>query len=132
VTCSEVEAELCEGHGDALARVGLECNLIGPNTIAVHTVPALLSRAAPERLLRDMLGELERAGGRAFSAAVDRAIATMACHGAIRAGDLLSAEQAAALLRNLDQVADFGGHCPHGRPVVHTIPLDDLERRLGR
>jgi DNA mismatch repair protein MutL len=56
----------------------------------------------------------------------------MACHGAIRAGDLLSIEQAQALLRNLDEVGDFGGHCPHGRPVVHTIPLDDLERRLGR
>jgi DNA mismatch repair protein MutL len=132
VTCTELEASLCEGHGDALSRVGLECNLLGPNTIAVHTVPALLSRASPERLLRDMLAELERAGGRSFSAAVDRAIATMACHGAIRAGDLLSTEQTEALLRNLDQVGDFGGHCPHGRPVVHTIPLDELERRLGR
>jgi DNA mismatch repair protein MutL len=132
VTCTEVEAALCEGHGEALSQVGLECNLIGPNTIAVHTVPALLSRASPERLVRDMLGELERAGGRAFSAAVDRALATMACHGAIRAGDLLSIEQAEALLRNLDQVGDFGGHCPHGRPVVYTIGLDELERRLGR
>jgi DNA mismatch repair protein MutL len=132
VTCTEVEAALCEGHGEALSQVGLECNLIGPNTIAVHTVPALLSRASPERLLRDMLGELERAGGRSFSAAVDRALATMACHGAIRAGDLLSTEQAEALLRTLDGVDDFGGHCPHGRPVVHTIPLADLERRLGR
>jgi DNA mismatch repair protein MutL len=132
VACTEIEAALCEGHGVALGEVGLECNLIGPNTIALHTVPALLSRASPERLLRDLLGELERAGGRAFSGAVDRALATMACHGAIRAGDLLSIEQAQALLRNLDQVGDFGGHCPHGRPVVHTIPLDELERRLGR
>ena len=132
VTCTEVEAALCEGHGEALSHVGLECNLLGPNTIAVHTVPALLSRASPERLLRDMLGELERAGGRSFSAAVDRALATMACHGAIRAGDLLSTEQAEALLRNLDEIDDFGGHCPHGRPVVHTLPLEELERRLGR
>ena len=132
VSCSELEASLCEAHGDALQQVGLECNLLGPDTIAVHTVPALLSRASPERLLRDVLVELERAGGRAFSAAIDRALATMACHGAIRAGDALSNEQAQALLRNLDGVDDFGGHCPHGRPVVHAIPLDDLERRLGR
>jgi DNA mismatch repair protein MutL len=132
VSCTEVEAALCESHGEDLQQVGLECALLGPDTIAVHTVPALLSRASPARLLRDLLGELERAGGRAFSAAVDRALATMACHGAIRAGDLLSIEQAQALLRNLDEVGDFGGHCPHGRPVVHTIPLDDLERRLGR
>ena len=132
VACTEVEAAICEGQAEALAQVGLECSLLGPGTIAVHTVPALLSRAAPERLVRDMLAELERDGGRSFSAAIDRAIATMACHGAIRAGDPLSPEQAAALLRNLDAVGDFAGHCPHGRPVVHSIPLDDLERRLGR
>ena len=132
VACTEVEAAICEGQAEALAQVGLECTLLGPGTIAVHTVPALLSRAAPERLVRDMLAELERDGGRNFSAAIDRAIATMACHGAIRAGDPLSPEQAAALLRNLDAVGDFAGHCPHGRPVVHSIPLDDLERRLGR
>jgi DNA mismatch repair protein MutL len=132
VTCTEVEAALCDAHTEALAQVGLECNLLGPNTIAVHTVPALLARAAPERLVRGMLAELEREGGRAFSAAVDRALATMACHGAIRAGEALSFEQAEALLRNLDTVHDFGGHCPHGRPIAHTLPLDDLERRLGR
>jgi DNA mismatch repair protein MutL len=56
----------------------------------------------------------------------------MACHGAIRAGDPLSIEQAQALLRNLDQVSDFAGHCPHGRPVVHAIALDELEHKLGR
>ena len=132
VPCSEVEAALCESSGEELARVGLECNLIGASTIAVHTVPALLSRAAPARLVRDLLGELERAGGRAFSGAVDRALATMACHGAIRAGEPLSIEQAEALLRKLDEVSDFGGHCPHGRPIVFTIALDELERRLGR
>lgn len=130
--CTDLEAALVEGHGAALATVGLECNLVGPTTVAIHTVPALLARATPERLLRDLLAELERTGGRSFSAAVDRAIATMACHGAIRAGDPMPVEQAEALLRNLDEVSDFAGHCPHGRPVVHAMPLDELERKLGR
>jgi DNA mismatch repair protein MutL len=132
IPCSEVEAALIEGQQDALNRVGLECRLLGPTTIAIHGVPALLTRAAPERLLRDMLGELERAGGRAFSAAIDRALATMACHGAIRAGDVLPTAQAEALLRGLDEVGDFAGHCPHGRPVVLAVGLDELERKLGR
>jgi DNA mismatch repair protein MutL len=132
VQCTEIEAALVEGQQDALGRVGLDCTLLGPTTVAVRSVPALLTRAAPERLLRDMLGELERAGGRAFSAAIDRALATMACHGAIRAGDPLPIEQAEALLRSLDEVGDFAGHCPHGRPVVHAVSLDELERRLGR
>jgi DNA mismatch repair protein MutL len=132
VTCHEVEVALVESQGETLSSVGLECSVLGPATVAVHTVPALLPRAAPERLLRDLLGELERAAGRGFSAAIDRALATMACHGAIRAGDPLSIEHAEALLRSLDEVEDFAGHCPHGRPVVQSISLDALERRLGR
>jgi DNA mismatch repair protein MutL len=132
VECTEEEAALVGAQHDALLQLGLDCTLLGPTTVAVHAVPALLTRAAPQRLLRDVIGELERAGGRAFSAAVDRVLATMACHGSIRAGDALSIEQAEALLRNLDAVADFSGHCPHGRPVVHALPLDDLERKLGR
>jgi len=100
--------------------------------VVVHAVPALLSRAAPDRLLRDILDEASRSGERNFGDAVDTALATMACHGAIRAGDELSIEEARALVASLDTVEDFAGHCPHGRPVVHRVPLDDIERRLGR
>ena len=132
VTCNEIEVALVESQGETLASVGLECTVLGPSTVAVHTVPALLPRAAPERLLRDLLGELERAGGRGFSAAIERALATMACHGAIRAGDPLAIPEAEALLRTLDEIEDFAGHCPHGRPVVQSISLAAIEHRLGR
>ena len=80
----------------------------------------------------ERLAELARAGERAFGDAVDMALATMACHGAIRAGDPLSIEECRALLRAMDAVSDFGGHCPHGRPVVHSLGFSELERRLGR
>ena len=65
----------------------------------------------------------------AFSAAVnnlgtaDLVLATMACHGSIRAGDALQPEQAQALVGSLDGV-DFSGHCPHGRPVLLRIPSE--------
>jgi len=98
----------------------------------VHAVPALLRRASPARLVRDVVEQLEHSGGRGFGDAVDMAIATMACHGAIRAGDALSIEEAQALLHALDEVDDFAGHCPHGRPIVYSLPFTDLERRLGR
>jgi DNA mismatch repair protein MutL len=55
----------------------------------------------------------------------------MACHGSIRAGDVVSRAEAASLLRALDDI-DFAGHCPHGRPVVTRIGYDELERRVGR
>jgi DNA mismatch repair protein MutL len=132
VELSEDEAALIDASRTELAEAGLECTLIGARTIAVHTVPTLLASAPPERLLRDVLDELERRGERAFSDAIDMALATMACHAAIRAGDALSREQVEALLKNLDQVSDFSGHCPHGRPVLHSVPFADLLRKLGR
>lgn len=132
VEISVEEMALVQAHLEELRTAGVDCDVIGPTTVAVRAVPALLGRVSPERLLRDLLTEIGRSGQRAFSDGLDMALATMACHGAIRAGDPLSVEEAGALLRALDEVVDFAGHCPHGRPVVHRIPLDDLELRVGR
>lgn len=132
VECTEAEIALVQEHQDALLGVGLDCGVLGDTTVAIRSVPALLHRAPPERLLRDILGELSRAGERAFADAIDMALATMACHGSIRAGDTLSLDEAAALLRAMDEVDDFAGHCPHGRPVVYSVDFGELERRLGR
>jgi DNA mismatch repair protein MutL len=129
VTPSDVA--FVEEEQRALAEIGLDVRAIGPTTIAVHAMPRLLSRAKPESVVRDLIAELTRTGGRAFSNAVDLVLATMACHGSIRAGDRLSAVEAAALLASLDEV-DFSGHCPHGRPIVTRIGWDELERKVGR
>ncbi|MFK7990706.1 MAG: DNA mismatch repair endonuclease MutL [Sandaracinaceae bacterium] len=132
VEVTEEEAERCESDRAALMAVGLDVARLGDRTVAVHGVPAVVKRAAPGRLLADVLVEMARSGERAFGDAVDMALATMACHGSIRAGDPLSVDECRALLRAMDAVSDFGGHCPHGRPVVSSIRFDDLERRLGR
>ena len=126
------EATLVDEHRDELLGLGLDCAAVGERTVAVHAVPTLVRRAAPDRLLGDVLDELSRDGDRAFGDALDTALATMACHGAIRAGDQLSPEECAALLRSLDEVDDFAGHCPHGRPIAFSAPFGDIERRLGR
>jgi DNA mismatch repair protein MutL len=125
------EVAIVEEAHDAIAMTGLDVRVAGPTSLAVHAVPTLLGRASPERLLRDLLGEMSLAGERAFSGAVDRAIATMACHGSLRAGDPVAHEEARALLAALDDV-DFAGHCPHGRPVVMRIGWSELEHRVGR
>ncbi|HMI83678.1 MAG TPA: DNA mismatch repair endonuclease MutL [Polyangiaceae bacterium] len=129
VTASDVA--FVEEEQRALAEIGLDVRAVGPSTIAVHAMPRLLARAKPESVVRDLIAELTRTGGRAFSNAVDLVLATMACHGSIRAGDRLSAEEATALLVALDAV-DFSGHCPHGRPIVTRIGWDELERKVGR
>jgi DNA mismatch repair protein MutL len=125
------EVELVELRGKEMAEVGLDVRVRGPESISIHTVPKLLQRASAERLLRDLLAEVSRKGGRGFSDAVDLALATMACHGSVRAGDPLTASEAKALLEALDD-ADFAGHCPHGRPVVTFLSWAELERKVGR
>jgi DNA mismatch repair protein MutL len=125
------DAAFVEEEQKALSELGLDVRAIGPTTVGVHAMPRLLSRAKPESVVRDLIAEATRTGGRAFSNAVDLVLATMACHGSVRAGDRLSAEEAGALLVALDQV-DFAGHCPHGRPIVTRIGWDELERKVGR
>ena len=125
------EAELVELRGKEMAEVGLDVRVRGPESISIHAVPKLLQRASAERLLRDLLAEVSRKGGRGFSDAVDLALATMACHGSIRAGDAITGSEAKALLEALDD-ADFAGHCPHGRPVVTFLSWAELERKVGR
>jgi DNA mismatch repair protein MutL len=129
VTASD--AAFVEEQQKELARLGLDVRAAGPTTIAVHAMPRLLSRARPESVVRDLIAEMTRGGGRAFSNAVDLVLATMACHGSVRAGDRLSVEEATALLSALDQV-DFSGHCPHGRPILTVLRWEELERKVGR
>lgn len=125
------EAEFLEAHSAELAALGMDLRLRGTRWVSVHGVPKLLERINPERLLRDLLAEVMRQGGRGFSGAVDLALATLACHASLRAGDAVSPAEARALLSALDG-ADFSGHCPHGRPIVSFTPYSELLRKVGR
>lgn len=124
------EVALAEEHAEDLARIGFELTPLGANTLAVRAIPALLVRADPRRLARDILAELARQGTD-FSRALDLVLATMACHGSVRGGDEVAPEEAQSLLSALDE-CDFGGHCPHGRPVLFSIKWSELERKVGR
>ncbi len=125
------EVATLEEHARDVEALGVELRPVGPGAVAVHAVPTLLARSRPERIVRDLVAELGRAARRPFGDAADLVLATMACHGSIRAGDVVTREEATALLRGLDDI-DFAGHCPHGRPVVTRIGYDELERRVGR
>ncbi len=131
VELSPAEIAAVEGAPEELAALGIEARAAGPSSVAVHGVPQLLHRASPARLLRDVVAEVTRAAGRPFGGAMDLVLATMACHGSVRAGDAVSPDEARALLAALDDV-DFSGHCPHGRPVVTRLSFGELEQRVGR
>jgi DNA mismatch repair protein MutL len=130
IEASAREIALVEERAAEFERAGIELSVAGPTTLAIRAVPALLLRADPRRLARDVLAEVARQGND-FSRAVDLVLATMACHGSVRAGDDLADDEARAILRALDAV-EFAGHCPHGRPIVWSIRWTELERRVGR
>jgi DNA mismatch repair protein MutL len=131
IALAPAEHALIEEHSEDALLLGIEVRALNGSSVAVHAVPQLLARASPERLVRDLVAELGRESKRPFNDAADLVLATMACHGSIRAGDVVSKEEAEALLRALDSV-DFAGHCPHGRPVVMRLPFAELERKVGR
>jgi DNA mismatch repair protein MutL len=131
VELSAAELALVEERSADIAALGVELSPVGTSAVAVHGVPKILSRVRPTRIVRDVVAELGRFAKRPFGDAADLVLATMACHGSVRAGDAMAPEEARALLVALDEV-DFAGHCPHGRPIVTRLRYDELERRVGR
>ena len=115
-----------------LGALGFEVEDFGPKTLLLRAVPDLLKRGDPKPLLLDVIAGLASDGQSASAeASFDQVFATMACHGALRAGDVVSADEARALLAQLDGV-DLRSHCPHGRPVLLRMPVAEIEQRLGR
>ena len=131
VELSPSDVAMLEENAEEVSRLGVEVRAVGDSAVAVHGVPDLLLRSEPATLIRDLVAEVSRAAGRPFRGAVDLVLATMACHGSVRAGDAIGPAEVTALLRALDDV-DFAGHCPHGRPLVMRMTFNELERRVGR
>jgi DNA mismatch repair protein MutL len=132
VTLPPATARALEGGLEELRRLGFDVEPFGGDAFAVKGAPAVLGGVPLEPLLLDLAGqlaELERAT--AVEETIHDLLATMACHAAVRANQEVSPEEARALLDRLDTI-DFKARCPHGRPVVFELPLEDLERRVGR
>jgi DNA mismatch repair protein MutL len=121
------------------ARVGFELEPFDEAALAVRAVPALLAGRDPQVLVRGLADELRQAGevgnrprddSRLLDAA-DRVFASLACHSARTAGEVLEPREQAALLESLDGIP-WAPTCPHGRPVAVPVSLAEIERRFGR
>ena len=131
-------AAAAEESIEQLGSVGFEIEPFGEATggqaaFALKSVPAELRAGEdPAMLLRQLLAELvENGGTRAVEDRLDSVLATLACHSSVRAGDALSPPEVASLFASLDAI-DFRAHCPHGRPVLLRIRVDEIARRFGR
>lgn len=132
VNLGPLESAALEEHTQVLLSYGIEMEAFGEGTALLRAVPAGLDGGQAEAIAKDALAELAD-DGRADSLEElrDRICAKLACHGSVRAGQTLSAEEIRALLRSLDAI-DLGAHCPHGRPVVRTVRHDDMAKWFDR
>jgi DNA mismatch repair protein MutL len=125
--CDRIEARIAE-----LQEMGLELERFGPRAILVRATPAMLGAGDVKGLVADLADELA-----AFDSALslkeklDLVAATMACHGSVRAGRLLSVAEMNALLREME-VTPHSGQCNHGRPTWVKLAHGDIEKLFGR
>ena len=129
---SEQEADLAEEMAEALAEMGLVIDRSGSQAITVREVPALLSSGNIEALTRDVLADCMTLGRSArLQERQDDLLATMACHGAVRAHRSLTLAEMNALLRAMEQTEN-AGQCNHGRPTYFVQSMVDLDRLFLR
>ncbi|MDR7124393.1 DNA mismatch repair protein MutL [Pseudorhodobacter sp. 4114] len=115
-----------------LAEIGLRVEPFGGNAIAVRETPAILGAVNAAALIRDVLDELADAGqSHLIRAKIDAVLSRMACHGSIRSGRQMRAEEMNALLREME-ATPHSGQCNHGRPTYVELKLHDIERLFGR
>jgi DNA mismatch repair protein MutL len=131
----ELDAEAADrlaGAAAELERLGLVIEAFGQSAVIVREVPALLGQGNIQGLLRDLADELaEGEGSLVVSERLDHVLSTMACHGSVRAGRRLNAEEMNALLRDMEETP-FSGQCNHGRPTYVELKLADIEKLFQR
>ena len=121
------EVATAESAGEALQALGLEITALSPKTLAVRAVPSTLAMGDPVELARSVLAELaQHDASRVVQRAQHELLATMACHGAVRANRRLTLDEMNALLRQME-VTERSDQCNHGRPTWRQLTLRELD-----
>ena len=132
IELSSHEAALILGLADELAALGLGIEPFGGSAIAVRETPAILGSVNATALIRDVLDELADWGdSQLVQSKIEAILSRVACHGSIRSGRQMRAEEMNALLRDMERTP-HSGQCNHGRPTYVELKLSDIERLFGR
>ena len=132
VELDETECDRLEEQAGNFAELGLLIERFGRNAMLVRALPASLRRADPEALLRDLADDLAQHGETLLlGEKIEHVLATMACHGSVRAGRKLNVAEMNALLRDMENTPR-SGQCNHGRPTWVKLSMQDVEKLFGR
>jgi DNA mismatch repair protein MutL len=132
VELDEVDCDRLEASADKFADYGLLIERFGPSAMLVRATPAALGKADPQALLQDLADDLAKHGEALLLAEkIEHVLATMACHGSVRAGRVLSVAEMNALLREMERTPR-SGQCNHGRPTWVKLSMTDVEKLFGR
>jgi DNA mismatch repair protein MutL len=132
VELEEPDCDRLEGAAAELASMGLEIERFGPSSILIRAIPAALGKTDVAGLLADLAAEIAELGGpMSLRDKLDHVAATIACHGSVRAGRVLSVPEMNALLREME-VTPRSGQCNHGRPTWVKLGHGEIEKLFGR
>lgn len=137
VELDEVDCDRLEDAAEGLARYGLVIERFGPSAMLVRAVPSAIAKADTAKLLADLADDIAKHGRQEDSGALllaerlELVLATMACHGSVRAGRTLSVAEMNALLREME-ATPRSGQCNHGRPTWVKLSMEDVEKLFGR
>jgi DNA mismatch repair protein MutL len=119
-------------HAADLDRLGLSVERFGPGAVAVRETPAMLGEVDATAMIRDLADEIAEWNTAAgLKSRLEYVAATMACHGSVRSGRRMRAEEMNALLREMEATPG-SSTCNHGRPTYIELKLSDIERLFGR
>jgi DNA mismatch repair protein MutL len=132
VELDEPECDRLENAISELAELGLDLERFGATTMLVRAVPAALGKSDVVGMVSDLAAELAELGGAlSLRDKLDHVAATIACHGSVRAGRVLSVAEMNALLREME-VTPRSGQCNHGRPTWVKLGHSEIEKLFGR
>ena len=132
VELGEPDCDRLEGAIERLGELGLAIERFGPDAMLVRAVPSVLSKSDPHALLQDIADDIAKHGEAILlGEKLDLVLATMACHGSVRAGRTLSVAEMNALLREMERTPR-SGQCNHGRPTWVKLSMEHVEKLFGR
>ncbi len=132
VNLSDGDMQVLMGQADTLAALGLTIEPFGEGAVAVQTTPAILGHFDVQAMVLDIVDELsDGAASTNVQTKIDAILSRVACHGSVRTGRRMNAEEMNALLREME-ATPHSGQCNHGRPTYVSLAMADIEKLFGR